>query len=596
MPSIDDVPQVRQETIGEGDVEFLFRGRRFRDRASANQARQVEINSILAEGGAGGAGARGGAGEGASAGLRGEEFRTSQQLRAEAELAKQLGKDRLSEVTPPEALKAAPMDVANITERQDQFLTTTDKLLGEAAQADVTRAAGAVEVEAPTPLAAPQGTAATIAGQEAATEAARTAAPSETVGDIQGTVSAESLATAATEGLDEEATVTFQLEQLFKGFKPGETPPPWATAPIRRASNIMLQRGLGASSMAAAAISQSIMEAGIPLAQQDAQAYATIQLANLNNKQQAALQNAATYAAMDTANLDARLTAAVENSRSFLQIDIANLNNAQQANVLTAEARNQFLLSDQAAENAMEQLNVQTQSEYDRFFEQLGAQIRENNANRITAVEQFNAGQANTISVFNAKQRDLREKYNTDMQAAISATNAQWRRQISTINNANQMAVNAFNAREVNDMNIRDYNNLYQTYRDVAARIFTTSESNEQRATQLAATELQAAASGGRGGSGGGGGLSSLVSAAGSIASIVGAFSGCYVAQEVYGIQGNEWIKFRHWMYHQSPRWFKSFYIKHGKNIAIFISDKPRTKSILKYFMDKQIKKVSNYD
>ena len=590
MPK-EDVGHVRRVEQGEEPAIFTFGGNRYGSRQQAEQARQIEINkrAIASEG----AGAGGGADQGASAGLRGKEFRTDEQLRAEAELATQIGKDRLSEVTPPDAIEATPMKTAEITAQENQFLTTADKLLGEAAQADVTRADAAVEVETPETLEAPQGTATTVSGKEAETIAAQADAPSETVGDIQGTVSEESLATAATEDLDEEATVTYQLEQLYKGFKPGETPPPWATAPIRRASNIMLQRGLGASSMAAAAISQSIMEAGIPIAQSDAQAHATIQLANLNNKQQAALQNAATYAAMDTANLDARLTAAVENSRSFLQIDLANLNNEQQANVLTAEAHNQFLLSDQAAENAMEQLNVQTKADTDKFFTQLGVQVQENNANRITAVEQFNAGQENTISIFNAKQRDLRDKYNTDMQASIAATNAQWERQITTINNANQMAVNAFNAREVNDMSIRDYNNLYQTYRDTAARIFKTAENNEDRATQLAAAELGAAARGGRGGKKSSG-LGTALQVAGTAATLFAAF--CYVSQEVYGIEGQEWLKFRHWMYHESPRWFKQFYIKHGKTIAIFISDKPRTKNILKYFMDKQIKKVTCYD
>ena len=76
------------------------------------------------------------------------------------------------------------------------------------------------------------------------------------------------------------------------------------------------------------------------------------------------------------------------------------------------------------------------------------------------------------------------------MQAAIASANAQWKRQITTINNANQMAVNEFNAREINNMNIRDYNNLYQTYRDVAARIWTTAENNEDRANQLSAAQL----------------------------------------------------------------------------------------------------------
>ena len=91
---------------------------------------------------------------------------------------------------------------------------------------------------------------------------------------------------------------------------------------------MMQSRGLGASSMASAAMTQAIMEAGIPIAASDAKSYSQIQLTNLNNQQQATLQNAMTYA-MDKANLDARLRTAVNNAQSFLQIDLTNLSNEQ---------------------------------------------------------------------------------------------------------------------------------------------------------------------------------------------------------------------------------------------------------------------------
>ena len=62
------------------------------------------------------------------------------------------------------------------------------------------------------------------------------------------------------------------------------------------------------------------------------------------------------------------------------------------------------------------------------------------------------------------------------------------------------MLVNEFNAREVNSMNVRDYQQLYLTYRDAATRIYSTAENNENRATQLAQSELQASATRASGG------------------------------------------------------------------------------------------------
>jgi len=159
---------------------------------------------------------------------------------------------------------------------------------------------------------------------------------------------------------------------------------------------------------------------------------------------------------------------------------------------------------------------------------------------------------------------------------------------LTTINNTNEMAVNEFNARETNDMTIRDYNNEMLTYRDVANRIWTTSESNENRAIQLAAAELASAGKG----SSSDGIASSLIEVAGSLgAAWLG--SACHVAQEVYGTETNDWIKFRWWMYHQSPKWFKKGYMKYSLPISKFIKKKPTLKKMIKLFMDKQIKKVT---
>ena len=589
-----DIAQPREVIEGEGDIFFEvdFGGgdrRRFPNRAQAANARQVELNRRAIAGGAGGAGGgRGRADEGASAGLRGQEFRTDEQLRAEGELAKQLGKDRLSEVTPPTIPETVEMERPPLVAAADEFLTTTDKLLGATPEASLTEAAAAREVtEAPT-LAAPRGTEARVAGQEAEMQAATLAAPTRVIDpdDIEGVVTAPSLAEAQTEELDQRARVSFQLEQLFTGQGNFTT---LFARPIREATDRMLARGLGSSSMAAAAIIQSTIESGIPIAREDANKFATIQLQNLTHKQATALANASVFANMDQTNVGVRLNSNIELSRAFLEIDTQNLRQEQQEEVLNQAAINQFLLSDQAADNAMEQLNVTTEAQTDQFFSQLGVQVRENNANRITAVEQFNAGQANTISVFNAKQKDLRERYNSELQTQIQASNVQHRRRITLQNTANQMIVNEVNAREINGMNVREYLAEYQTYRDIASRIFQTAESNEDRATTLAATELSASASGGRS-SGSSGILGSLISAGGSIAGAL--ISSCHVAQEVYGTETNDWVKFRHWMYHDSPKWFKKLYMTYSLPASKFIADKPLLKRMIKYFMDKQVRKV----
>ena len=84
--------------------------------------------------------------------------------------------------------------------------------------------------------------------------------------DIQGTVSAGSIATAPTEQLDERATTKYQLTQLLSSIEEGTEMPAWASPAVRKVGAIMQARGLGASSMASAAMTQAVMESGVVIA------------------------------------------------------------------------------------------------------------------------------------------------------------------------------------------------------------------------------------------------------------------------------------------------------------------------------------------
>ena len=87
-----------------------------------------------------------------------------------------------------------------------------------------------------------------------------------------------SLAEAKTQTLAAEATTKYQVEQLMAALDSGAELPPYMSPAVRKARGIMNARGLGSSSMAAAAMVQAMLESSIPIAQSDAQAYATIQL------------------------------------------------------------------------------------------------------------------------------------------------------------------------------------------------------------------------------------------------------------------------------------------------------------------------------
>jgi hypothetical protein len=313
------------------------------------------------------------------------------------------------------------------------------------------------------------------------------------VGDVQGSVSEAAIATAAVGELDPRATTQYQLGELFKSFDEGKDPPAWASPAMRSVTAMMQARGLGSSSMASAAMTQAIMEAGIPIAKADADKYAQIQLVNLTNQQQATLQNAMTFAAMDKANLDARMTAAVETARAFLNIDLANLNNRQKVNELEFQGKLQALLTDSAAENAARQFNAESQTQVDQFFAQLNTSIQTANANRKAAQDQFNVNEKNAMGRFVAEMNNQREQFNQNMRLQIDQSNAQWRRQINTVNTAADNEAARINAQNLFNMTASAQASLWQQYRDNAAWALQYANNEEDRQHQMALLAMEIA-------------------------------------------------------------------------------------------------------
>lgn len=302
---------------------------------------------------------------------------------------------------------------------------------------------------------------------------------------MQGTLSEGAIAEAVTEELDPRATTSYQLGELFKSIEEGKPLPPWASPAVRRVSSIMNQRGLGGSSMAAAAMTQAIMESGVPIAAKDAEAYSRIQLTNINNKQKTALQNAVVTAQMDQVNANNRMKGAIANAQGFLAMDIRNLDNRQKTNLLNFQADMQALFTDTAAENARVQFNAKNELQVEEFFAELSSQVESANANRIANMNQFNVAQENSMEQFRIQIADGREKFNANMKFAIDQSNVQWRRQINTANTAVQNETNRINVQNAYNASQAALNFLWQKMRDNAQFNFTASESFLQRAHEV---------------------------------------------------------------------------------------------------------------
>ena len=307
-------------------------------------------------------------------------------------------------------------------------------------------------------------------------------------------LSSGAMATAATQELDERATIRYQLTDLFKGIEDGEPMPAWASPAVRKVTAVMQQRGLGASSLAASAVTQAIMESGISIAAQDAKAYQAIQLKNLDNQQQAALSNAVQIATMDRQNADARTKAAISNAQALLSIDIKELDAQQQSNALKYGAITQAALADSAAENARIQLNAKNELQVEEFFTELGVQIDQQNISREVALRTFNVNQENAYKEYNANLTNAREKFNANMKFAIDQSNTQWRRQINTANTATVNEANRINVQNAFNETQTALNQLWQQYRDNATFNFTASESEMQRRHESVLKALEVSA------------------------------------------------------------------------------------------------------
>jgi len=255
---------------------------------------------------------------------------------------------------------------------------------------------------------------------------------------------------------------------------------------------------------ATAAMSQAIMEASLPIAQQDAQFFQTATMQNLDNRQQMAVQKAQVLSNLQLANLDARMTAAVNNSKSFLQMDLANLDNAQQAEIVNTQARVQSILEDSKAENAARLFRAESQNDFTKFYDQLSSQIDMFNREQRSAMERFNAGEVNDLmkfydqlssqtGMFNAEQRNALARFNAGEVNAAREFYDQLSAQTGMFNAEQRNALARFNAGEVNaasEFNARIENQREQFYREMQYNV-DLANARWRQTVETANTEMQ---------------------------------------------------------------------------------------------------------
>ena len=225
-----------------------------------------------------------------------------------------------------------------------------------------------------------------------------------------------------------ESLLRHQMAQYMGDVEAGNAP--WADAAIRKANELMLQRGMGASTMAGAAISQAILEAAVPLAQYDASVYGQVNLQNLRN-------------------------------------------------------RHETLLSNASAENAARQLNTKSVNEINKYMADLRDRVYRFNAEQSNQMNRFNTDQDNSVNMFYDKMQNETDKFIAENKVLIARSNVEWRRSINTANTASQNAVLQQNIQNRFNMSQQAMADLWQRSRDVFDWANKASENSKDRAYNL---------------------------------------------------------------------------------------------------------------
>jgi hypothetical protein len=330
---------------------------------------------------------------------------------------------------------------------------------------------------------------------------------------------------AATGEVTADMTVQGQLAKLTKDFD-ATNPPAWAAGALRAVTAEMSARGLGASSLAGAALVQAAMEKALPIASADAAVYQQMATQNLSNKQQIAVLtaqqratflgqefdqtfqtrviNAARVADIANLNFNAKQQVALENARLAQTVDLANLNSrqaafmAELAQTATLETTNLNNRQQAAVVNAqaalqMDLTNLSYEQQTTVLKTQLTAQAVLSDAAAENAAKQFNSASKNQttqffasltsqVSQFNAAQSNAMEQFKVDQSNSVKKFNAEVTNQREQFNAQQRLVIDQSNAqwqREIATINTGAINTINLSNAQLAQQMTLTEYNNE---------------------------------------------------------------------------------------------------------------------
>jgi hypothetical protein len=237
-------------------------------------------------------------------------------------------------------------------------------------------------------------------------------------------------------------------------------------------------------------IANKNFEASVTIALENSRLANSMNIANLSSKNALVLAEAAQIATLETANLNNRQQVAVDNAKSFLAMDLKNIDIASQTNIMKAQTIANTIVSDTSAQNAAKATNAANALEADRINASLALTASQYNASEQNRVLMANNLAVNEVSKFNGIEKNKREEFNATMSNQINIANAKILADISTANTKEVNVANAVNAKNVTDLSASTYSQQMQTYRDLLELSYKAGENDKDRLTQIATATI----------------------------------------------------------------------------------------------------------
>lgn len=280
------------------------------------------------------------------------------------------------------------------------------------------------------------------------------------------------------------STVKEQLAMLqddWVGTNGENKVPFYALGAVTAAKQEMAARGMGGSSMAAAAITQAGLEAMIPVAMKDAEFFQTLSVKKFDMQTSMGLAKLSHIANLDMADLNFRQQRAVDTANKFFQVNMSNVENERLVAATNNANRVQKLFADAAAVNVANNLGYTTEAEMNRFYDQLALSAQTTTANLLLDASKFNAAVQNERTQFNATMMAEIERDNINYLRSINTANTAGINQQNLINSQNLLGIS--NTAIANDLTLT---------RDQLNRIFEASENMATRMNNYAIAKLEA--------------------------------------------------------------------------------------------------------